>query len=172
MVHDRETAQNGLTGPVNEIGHLRSEKPGDAVGRKGPVVDELLKTGHVDMLAVHHRRDGAGGDGGGPETAEPVGIERRHADVMGPFVVEIGQLDHGRHVAQVERQRRDGHQRHAPPAEQQPPDERREVQQQDDGHQQPDRSPEIPGFGRDERRAPAQNGCDQQQRSKDDCETR
>lgn len=151
---------------MDEPGHPRGEKPGDAVGRELAVVDELLQAHHVDLLAFHQRRDAVGRDGGGPQAAEPIGVERRHTDVMGPFAVEIGQLDHRRDVTQIERQRCDGHQRHAPLAAEKPPDERREVQQQDDGHQQGDRSPEIPGFGRNERRTPTQYGCGQQQDGK------
>ena len=171
MVDDREAAQDGLSLLMDEPRHVRGEKPRDAVGWKRPVVDELLQAHHIDLFALHQRRNAVAGDRGGTEAAETVGIERRHTDVMGPFAVEIGQLDHRRNVAQIERQRGNGHQRHTPLATEKPPDERREVQQQDNGHQQRNRSPEIPGLGRDERRTPTQHSRGQQQHSKGHCET-
>ena len=170
VVEDRKTAQDGLPALGDVVGHPRGEKPGDAVGRKRAVLGKLLETEHVDLLALHHRSDAVGRDGRGAETAEPEGVERGDADVMGTLAVEIGQLDHRRNIPQIERQRRGGHQRNAPLAAEKPPDERREVQRQDDGHQQCDGSPEVSGFRRDERRAPAHDGCRPQQCGKGDAQ--
>jgi len=117
----------------------------------------------------HHLGHGGRGDGLRAQLAESVDVERGDADVVRPVGhVEVGQLDHGRDVAHIQKQSRQRHQRDDPPAADQPPDQCGQIGQQDDRHQQGDRSPEPALFRRNERRAPAQHGGGKQQSSKDD----